>query len=299
MIFFGDSLTDNGNLYNASFKIIPKSPPYYLGRFSNGPVWSEIVSDFYHAKYNIESTNYAVGGATAIFRRPRQGALPYYLKKEVQSYLKNTTYPQRPKTLYVFWIGANDYIDEKKQATDALVNDVVNEIIFQIRTLITNGGQQFVLIDLPDLSRAPFAKTVDQAMQERMHQLSELHHLKIQEAVLSLRNEYPNFKFSSINIYDTFNDILLNTEKYNQKYNVKITNLLDACWTGGYTLTSEETSLSLAEADKVAQLQSLGVIPCANPDAYLFWDAVHPTGVSHQVIGKMMIEELESIITVK
>ncbi len=33
LIFFGDSLSDNGNLYNRTFGYIPKSPPYYEGRF--------------------------------------------------------------------------------------------------------------------------------------------------------------------------------------------------------------------------------------------------------------------------
>ena len=42
-IVFGDSLSDMGNAYN-SIARLPQSPPYWNGRFSDGPVWAELVS---------------------------------------------------------------------------------------------------------------------------------------------------------------------------------------------------------------------------------------------------------------
>ena len=41
IVTFGDSLSDNGNLYAAIAN--PTSPPYFQGRFSNGPVWVELL----------------------------------------------------------------------------------------------------------------------------------------------------------------------------------------------------------------------------------------------------------------
>ncbi|MEH1830786.1 MAG: hypothetical protein V7L29_01550 [Nostoc sp.] len=35
---FGDSLSDTGNIYNATGKTYPQSPPYFEGRFSDGPL---------------------------------------------------------------------------------------------------------------------------------------------------------------------------------------------------------------------------------------------------------------------
>ena len=318
MVFFGDSLTDNGNLYSASFKLIPKSPPYYLGRFSNGPVWSDILSDFYQTKYQIQSSNYAVGGATVILRRPREGALPYFLSKEVQKYLKNSNHEQRSKTLYFLWMGGNDYMDEKKETPEALVNSVVNEMVTQIRTLITNGGKRFVIIDLPDFAKAPFAGKLDQATQDRLRLLSEMNHSKILEVVENLQKEYPNFKFIFIDVYNTFNDMFLNIEKYNLKYDTHISNIANACWTGGYTLAADKStahmqadlqmtalmdavlhSRSLSAAYQVGQLQSLGVAACDNADDYLFWDTVHPTTAGHQILGQLIIEQLESLSAIE
>ena len=59
IVFFGDSLSDNGNLYKLFYKILPKSPPYYNGRFSNGPTWAEDVGTYYNennkVRYKIQS----------------------------------------------------------------------------------------------------------------------------------------------------------------------------------------------------------------------------------------------------
>jgi len=41
LVVFGDSLSDNGNLYAISGQ--PTSPPYFQGRFSNGPVFTELL----------------------------------------------------------------------------------------------------------------------------------------------------------------------------------------------------------------------------------------------------------------
>ena len=42
LIVFGDSLSDNGNLYAAAG--VP-GPPYFEGRFSNGPTWVEVLAE--------------------------------------------------------------------------------------------------------------------------------------------------------------------------------------------------------------------------------------------------------------
>jgi hypothetical protein len=41
IIVFGDSLSDTGNAFEATGRREPPSPPYFAGRFSNGPVWVE------------------------------------------------------------------------------------------------------------------------------------------------------------------------------------------------------------------------------------------------------------------
>ena len=59
LIVFGDSLSDMGNGNNSAIvSVVFSSPPYWQGRFSNGPVWIEHISD----KYGLTTT---FGDATA------------------------------------------------------------------------------------------------------------------------------------------------------------------------------------------------------------------------------------------
>jgi len=61
---FGDSLVDNGNLFGVTRNLVPPSPPYFNGRFSNGPVWVEILGP--KLGISADSTNnFAFGGATS------------------------------------------------------------------------------------------------------------------------------------------------------------------------------------------------------------------------------------------
>ncbi|CAG8714415.1 18961_t:CDS:2 [Gigaspora margarita] len=60
LITFGDSFTDNGNVYNLTKNQWP-SEINYMGHFCNGKVWAEYLAE----SLNVELENYAFGGATA------------------------------------------------------------------------------------------------------------------------------------------------------------------------------------------------------------------------------------------
>lgn len=44
---FGDSLSDTGKMYDKMRGYLPSSPPYHQGRFSNGPVWLEQLTQHF------------------------------------------------------------------------------------------------------------------------------------------------------------------------------------------------------------------------------------------------------------
>ncbi len=80
LFFFGDSLSDAGNISKMTAGSIPGSP-YYQGRFSNGPEWSELFAvlkgfpaagqyagltlgaNFLNLKIDGPGNNYSIGGA--------------------------------------------------------------------------------------------------------------------------------------------------------------------------------------------------------------------------------------------
>ena len=63
VVVFGDSLSDPGNVPGLSGGVnFPPSPPYADNRFSNGPVYSELLPSLLGGTFD-PSLNFAVGGA--------------------------------------------------------------------------------------------------------------------------------------------------------------------------------------------------------------------------------------------
>ncbi|KAJ9049302.1 hypothetical protein DSO57_1039461 [Entomophthora muscae] len=60
VIAFGDSISDNGNVFQMSAGFMPDPSEYKEGRFSDGPTWVEYLAQGLHANL----TDLAYGGAT-------------------------------------------------------------------------------------------------------------------------------------------------------------------------------------------------------------------------------------------
>lgn len=316
LIFFGDSLSDNGNYYSISLKLIPPSPPYYKGRFSNGFTWAENLGNVFYQKYYIDYRIYAVGGATAtpIFIAPTT------LRAEIYDYLTRSLLVDRSKTLFSVWIGANDYLFDSKTDVDTLSSHVINRIAEGINLLIEHGGKHFIVMNLPDIAKTPYGQ---HGATERLHTLSILHNQKLAAAINQIENEHPEVKIVFIDIYQIFAGLLKDPQQYNTKYHVNITNTTDACWNGlgvshlstanlnqelkaaylqtnkmdekfdGSRMTNSILSApGLAESYAVGKTYQTHVQPCTNADQYIFWDAVHPTAIMHTILAKIVLENL-------
>lgn len=320
IVFFGDSLSDNGNFYNHSNHTLPKYPPYYNGRFSNGYNWADDVSYDLFSKFGISSDNYAVGGATALLHNPFHGYLPVSISMEIADYKVRNLFSNKDNTLYCIWIGGNDYLQGASDP-DQATNDVVNSIVSAVQSLASNDGAEFLIISMPYLPLTPEAKIKN--LVDNYTQLVTLHNQKLHQAILNLRTQYPNTKIIEFNFAD--HQILrqiVHSQAYrdqiNKTYHINITNVTDACWTGGITKPSPkliEQSLqsannlnnnqhainthqlaqqiadnpALFEAYRVGQLAAEGGTECGHPEQYIFWDSVHPTAAIHKILGAMML----------
>src|SRR4051812_46436664 len=76
LVVFGDSLSDVGNAYAGTQGAAPASPPYFNGRFSNGPVYVETLAEYLGAAPLAPAfvvpggTDYAVGGSSVLADGP-------------------------------------------------------------------------------------------------------------------------------------------------------------------------------------------------------------------------------------
>jgi outer membrane lipase/esterase len=155
---FGDSLSDTGNAFLATGKTIPKSPPYYQGRFSNGPVWVEMLG--YPAKPSLAGgTNFAFGSATT-----------EDLLLQVGIFLASHLFRADPRALYVVWGGVTDIrhavcnaVVKNPTVCGAVetINAACHNIAQVISTLAGVGARHFLVLNAPDIGLIPETKGLE------------------------------------------------------------------------------------------------------------------------------------------
>jgi thermolabile hemolysin len=139
-VVFGDSLSDNGNTLAAAG--VPQ-PPYYYGRWTNGPNWVDYFTRLAHlppatAYLQDRGTNFAVGGSTS----PLLGV-------QITVYLAANGGHANQDDLYAIWIGANDFSAGVNAST------TVNSIQAGLALLSASGAEKIILLDVPDVSLTP------------------------------------------------------------------------------------------------------------------------------------------------
>lgn len=147
----GDSLSDRGNVYRASLRQVPKSPPYWNGRFSNGPVWAEHVADAFRAE-RLPTGIHAWGGATA---RTTNDGIPD-LRAQAARYRSLDGDRRGERPLLALWAGGNDVLNTSGTTRSARVGRAAARAVGDTAALLTRGGVgDFLIFDLPDLGRIP------------------------------------------------------------------------------------------------------------------------------------------------
>lgn len=278
LVILGDSLSDNGNFYSATFKFVPKQP-YFAGRFSNGPTWAENVAATLFARYHLAlAVNMAYGGATA---KPSRNDITW----QVNSYLKQYVKPGQTfeNHLFVIWIGSNDYLPAKGKV-NAETDEVIASIKKQIDTLLAHGAKHFLIIGLPDLSKTPLANLVGPLYQAKVKALSTMHNKKL---FAMLENEKKAHKDIEFTAFDP-NPLFAEAIKHPRKFGIK--NSKDACFEGDTFMYSVLSDKSYGYID--VPINHDAIIVCRDKDDRMFWDHVHPTRVVHERIAEAVLKKL-------
>ena len=158
VVVYGDSLSDNGNLYGVVGQ--PGPPWYAVGRASNGPLAVEDLA----AKLGTPLFDYAFGGATTGIGNHLDGGNPTHIVSlpGMQTMFLSTELgikPLAPTALFVVWGGPDDFLSPSPlDAGDplAIANRAVGDIVGIVNGLIADGAKNILVPGLPDLGLTPY-----------------------------------------------------------------------------------------------------------------------------------------------
>ncbi|WP_367989746.1 SGNH/GDSL hydrolase family protein [Vibrio sp. NTOU-M3] len=264
IVAFGDSLSDTGNMFNATQWRFPDPSSWYAGHFSNGLVWTEYLGN----NQQLPVYNWAVGGAAG----SNQYALLTGVKDQIKSYL---TYMESAKhhdpdnTLYTFIFGLNDFMNYNRS-----VEDVKSDFSDALNNLTQFGAKNLLLLTLPDATYAPQFKYSSDDEIEKVR-------AKIIAFNQYIREQVKQRQTSGINIqlydaYTLFNSMINSPQQHG------FVNAKDAC-------------LDINRSSAFDYLKSHNLTnDCAQygSDKYVFWGVTHPTTAAHSYISDQIMMEM-------
>jgi phospholipase/lecithinase/hemolysin len=257
LIVFGDSLSDVGNTAASTFGIQPGSN-YYQGRFSNGPTYAERLSEGLGlgalTRDGVGGDNFAYGGAETNGPGGFEGLFLNSLVEQVTEYLNRLDgATPNPQTLFVVFIGANDYLrgGQTNAATPAGV------VQTQLNRLITAGARQLLGVNLPLLGLTPDYLT-NPTGAATISGRAAAYNDALENIYATIESTNPAVILHRLDVESLFSSYLDNAESL------------------GFTNTTQQ--------GRTASGGSLDGAP-----GYVFWDGVHPTREAHALLGEAAI----------
>ncbi|MBU2705895.1 SGNH/GDSL hydrolase family protein [Zooshikella marina] len=320
IVVFGDSLSDTGKMYQKSLKWIPSSPPYYDGRFSDGPVWVDYLkSQLMQDNIPISIINEAEGGATAATYDITDSPVTLFintLSNELSQFLSKDYF--RTGDLVIVWAGGNDYLNQKQESVDTVLSAIDN----LLNHAINSNASQVIAFNLPRLDTTPHAHKKLPGKLSELAKITREHNNRL----LQLIKKYDNEKVKVFDIESLLDHMMSNPEQY------ALTNTTQACYTKGYVwrpfikgkntmpyiddyhsdylslkpmdqMSAEELALLFQNPaftnnpmlqDALPQIQTKKsgpqrIEPAGDApescDGYLFWDKIHPTTATHKELA--------------
>lgn len=265
---FGDSLSDNGNLATSVIPGFPP-PPYFEGRFSDGPVWNEgFLAEF----APNAADNFAFGAARAV---PNADGIPDFADQLAlfQSALPVLDLGTRPLASVLF--GANDVFGGVAAAAadpgnaqsilGATIATSVTAIASGIGALAATGITDFAVFDLPDLGLIPRLAAAGPEAQGLGTLATLSFNAALDQAVGGLRAS--GLTVTQVSLFDLFAGAVSDPATF-----------------GFAPATVMSPCFGVDPFELLAGPPASG--PCGDPQARLFWDVLHPTAAGHALIAQ-------------
>lgn len=261
IVFFGDSLSDTGNVWYATGGFPPL--PYYQGSSGGppdftggqwsgpgGPSWPTLFA----SNWGLTATpslvpggnNFAWGGARTGVNLDPMG-VPW-LDQQVMLYQLSGGSPGAG-TLVSIMIGGNDVANNLGNA--AALNAGITSIITQITNLYGLGVRQFLVSNVPDIGATPRFQEID-AVAPGTAAFATAWTMQWNAALKTALDQLvlPGAVITSFDFYTFSKD---------PELLAGFANTTDACLTA--------TSI------------------CSDPASYFYWDSFHPSSTSHALLA--------------
>lgn len=259
IVFFGDSLSDTGNIWYATGRTTPAAPyfqgsnggppDFTGGQWSDwlGPSWPTLLA----ARFGLAATpslvpggnNFAYGGArTGVNGAPGQEP---WLDQQVGQYLAANT--PNATTLFSIVIGGNDVANNL--TNPAAIASGVGSIVARIQALYAAGGRQFLVGNVPDIGTTPLFRSLGNATAAGATQYTQAWNAALAGALSQL-----NLPGADIDLFDLYG------LGKRPEFLAQFANTTAACFISANNF-------------------------CPDPTQYVYWDSFHPTSASHRLIA--------------
>ena len=321
MFVFGDSLSDNGNLFGwtgapnpvTGVTPIPLSPPYFPGRFQDGKSYAELVWSGLQSSGQLQATgdlsarglkpgfqpaidtgapagtNYAVGGARSRYHvfdvgagLPPVGVAPgaapfaqFSLLGQFGQYQADYLGAVDPNALYLVWAGSNDIGDALRLGAinpldaQTRVQEALSDFGQVLGGLVAGGARNLLIPNVPDLGLVP-ELNASPAVSAAATALSSAYNAALATILANLFIVDPTIKIFD---YDSFGML---RQAVSSPASFGLTNVSTPCLSGLF----------------VAPPPTGTVTVCSNPEEHLFWDIIHPTARTHEILAQGMLAEI-------
>ncbi|HEY6374965.1 MAG TPA: SGNH/GDSL hydrolase family protein [Edaphobacter sp.] len=249
---FGDSYCDVGNIFLLSTAVnqpTPPSPPYFHGRFSNGPIWVEHIASSLGLPMTPSQsggTDYAFGGAEVTAPVVTgEGTIPS-VPQQVLLYLGQHGGKADPKALYILEGGGNDIINATGGSPQSLGAQIALGIANSELILRLAGAKHFLIPNLFDVSLLPVAR----ANAAFAHEASLATNKSLNQ-LLAIEQLLQGIKIRRIDVFNLLQSVASDATHYG------FTDIVNPC------------------------INPITSTVCTDPDHTFFWDVIHPTEFGH------------------
>jgi len=273
LVVFGDSLSDNGNLYTATGT--PTSPPYNK-RYTNDQVWAEYLTGglqgWYTAtSYTSGSIDLAWGGARSDSAANSNGPIPGTPTQIGYYQAHGGTFGAND--VASLWIGANDIFQGLPAAAanpsnattimTGVAGAAAGNAAGQAGALAAAGARTVIVMNLPDLGSTPqFSGSATTSAIATYS--SSVFNTALDTGLKSQAAAHTGTNIIEVDINAAFHAIMNTPSAFGLSNVTQACVLVTSCVTGG----------------------------ASTQNTYLFWDTVHPTATGHKLVANLVAQYL-------